>query len=885
MIKPRIAVENKICLVFDTVPKGTQWLDQDRISGTTGIKAVVDPLRKREVSIADSVSIIVLADVDGKAKASDFKVKALDVKETFETYAFNVCVPIGAGATEKMLGFKGASKYFGKVMVSDAYPGLKIIPCPNPAAAMYDPSVTEKVDQAMQTVVDNMEFPEVVESAKRPLTYHTIDTIEAFRAFRDFYLSDAVELFAFDTETSGFRFNQDSLLTIQFSHKETESYLIPTNFYEVWSPAEWDEIADGIRRIFADETKTVIAHNLKFDMLFVHHHLGVKIRKTNTFDTMIAHFLIDDTQPHGLKDLACHYTDLGDYEFELEKWKKLYCKRNKVKVSDFSYKYIPLSVLTFYAQADPDVTLRLYNIFKDLLVVEEQVEVFAMVMRFQYLLTIMEKNGSPVDVEYAQDYLTKLDPQIEQLEKDLLNVPCVKTAEAKINEGVKKPLPFNFNSTNQKRVLFYDVLGQRFAFFPKIKNDIKTMSVKRKESVAKRLYKDVTNKDYPVKEHFSKSDFAACFRPKAAVDKRSLNLWHKETESEEVKSLIDLLKRYSELVKIRNTYVASVLEKTINGRVHPKFNVIGARSGRLSSSDPGYQNIPAHSDEAKKVKRITKAPEGYVISGSDLSAAEMRWVTVASGDEKMATIFNSGVDSHGAIAKEIFDLDCSANEVKEKYSNYRQLAKSCQFLSIYGGKGDALAATAGISTERAQEILDAYFDKYTGIANYIAQTEAYIKVHGYAKSLLGRKNRHPNVPVLAAKIGNGLTNQELMEMEKGLRVGVNATIQSVSSDGMLIAVCALQDEIEERDLPMQIFNVIHDAVYVLIREDFVEEGNAVILKHLSTWPSKLISPFTGEIIIPPISMVGDCEVGPSWDVLKEPEYAVEEEEDQDEEED
>lgn len=584
MIKPRIAENNKICLVFETIPKGAKWLTDGRITGTAGIDVLLKHFRTAGISMAEDISAVVLADVDLKPKAADFKAKQEDINEFFETYAFNVVVPVGAGATEKILGFKGASKYFGKVMRSDTYPTMKVVPCPNPAAAMYDPKVTEVVELAMTTIAQNMEFPEIVENEKRELHYEVVDTIEKFRSFLQVF--SEVDKFAFDTETSGFKFNQDELLTIQFSHEETYSYLLPTKFYNAWTDQEWEEIKQGIQSLFADESKLVIAHNLKFDMLFLHHHLGVPIRKHNTFDTMIASFLCDETTPNGLKDLACQYTDLGDYEFELEKWKKVYCKKNKVKVKDFSYKLIPLDVLTYYAQCDPDVTLRIYNVLRDTLVEEEQTEVFKMVMRFQYLLTVMEKNGSPVDIEYAQELLDQLDPQIVALKEQLINIPCVKEAEALINKDAKKPQPFNFNSTNQKRVLFYDVLKCRFAFFPKVKSDIRTMTVKKKEATAKRMYREATGKEYGVKEHFTKADYHACFRPKAAVDKRSLNLWDKETENTEIKQLIELLKKYSELTKARNTYVASVIEKSVNGRIHPKFNVIGARSGRLSSSDP-----------------------------------------------------------------------------------------------------------------------------------------------------------------------------------------------------------------------------------------------------------------------------------------------------------
>ena len=884
MIKARIVPNSTVLVVFDKAQTRT-WLQQERVS-SEGIMPFLKTMKEQGLDIGE-ISFLNLADTADKPKAADYKLKLEYVKEVLDTYSFNVVVPIGAEATEKMLGFKGASKYFGKAMLSEIYPKQKIIPCPNPSAALYNPAVTDQVNETLQAIKENKDFPEVREADKREQSYLIIDTIDKFKDFIAELMNPEVKAFAYDTETTGFRFNVDELLTIQFTHKETYSYLLPCPFYNIWKHDEWAYITAELQRLFSDESKTVIGHNLKFDNLFLHHHLNIPVRKRNIFDTMIAHFLIDETTPHGLKELACQYTDLGDYEFELDKWKKMYCKANKVKVGDFSYKYIPLDILSYYALCDSDVTFRLYNIFKDKLVEEEQERVMDMVMRFQYLLSKMEITGSPVDVDYAKEYLVKIDIQIAELLKELQNVPFVKDAEDIINFDKKKPEPFNFNSVNQKRVLFYDVLKCRFAFFSKIKNDLKTMSYQKQQSLAKKCYKQAIGKDWPTKD-ISPSDMDKCFRMKGAVDKRSLKVWYDETERKDIKDFIDTIRRYSELVKIRNTYVFSVLEKTVDGRIHPKFNVIGARSGRLSSSDPNYQNIPAHSDEAKKVKRITKAPEGHMLVAHDLSAAEMRYTVVASGDEKMAEVFNSGLDSHGAVAKEIFNLACEINEVKKLFDKERQIAKSCAFLSIYGGQASALAATAGISETRAEEILTNYFNTYTGIGSYIDRTKEYIKKHGYAKSMLGRKNRHPNVPILNAKVGTDLSQEELMEMEKGIRVGVNATIQSVSSDGMLLAVCDIQDEIEEFNLPMQIINVIHDAVYVLIREDFVQEGQAIILKHLTKWPEGLTCPFTGNEIVPQIEMCAEGEIGYSWDSLSEDfgiKDGIEEDTDEEEEED
>ena len=247
----------------------------------------------------------------------------------------------------------------------------------------------------------------------------------------------------------------------------------------------------------------------------------------------------------------------------------------------------------------------------------------------------------------------------------------------------------------------------------------------------------------------------------------------------------------------------------------------------------------------------------------------MRYVTVASGDEKMAAVFNSGKDSHGAIAKDIFELKCDANEVRDLFKMERQCAKACQFLSIYGGQASALAATAGISEQRAQEILDEYFEKYIGIKAYLQATREFIEAKGYSQSLLGRRNRHLMVPALAAK--ETRDQDEQMAMEKEIRVAINATIQSASSDGMLLSMCNLQDEIEERGLQdrIQVINIIHDAGYCLVRADCLQEMHDLILKHLTRFPSPLVSAFTGEVITPAIPMVADAEWGYTWDNFRE----------------
>lgn len=849
------------------------------------------------IAITDTIYV---GGTKAKPKSTEYKEGMEIVKDAVETCGYTVVGVMGADTFDKVMGFKGIAKFYGQVLWSDILQ-CKVVPLVHPGQLVYgDPILEAHFQAGIKLIKTEQETKELV-VVKAEVQYTEINTIGKFRQFLKYYLSDAVKVFAYDTETTSLSPERAELLMIQFSHAEKKSYLIPSQYYKnldtsvpfdtgkpLWTDEQWAEIVAGITQLFADDSKLVIGHNIKYDNRIIHQTMGIPPRKFNTFDTMIAKFLCDETTPSGLKDLSCRFTDMGDYEVGMNVWKKKFCKEQKLKVKDFHYGMFPYEILAPYALCDADCTFRLYNIFKEKLIEEEQVGVMAMVMKFVYLLTKMEINGSPVDTVYAAQYLIDIDAQLVTAKAELDEFKFILDAAALVNANAvaklklnNKPTKnyknkaFNFNSVDQKRTLFYDILGMDIIFISGTKNKISEMTLLRRDNLIRKLAKEIHGRNEPAATFVYKNHKREYTNPlppdtvnkylrlKASVDKRSLDAWNKKELKDEVKPFMEKLRRYSELTKIRNTYVFALLEKQVDGWIHPSFNPIGAKSGRLSCRDPNYQNIPAHSDEAKKIKRITKAPEGYVLVGADLSAAEMVWITIASGDIKLADLFNSGFDSHGAIAKDLFNLDCHANEVKTLFPDLRQLSKMCQFLSVYGGKADALSAGSGISVKRAEEVLHDYFETYSGVRDYLDATAEFIKINGYAQSLLGRRNRHPQAPALAQK--EMLEKDEMMVLEKEIRVGVNATIQSVSSDGMLLSCYSLLEEIEANSLPMIIINIIHDAVYVLVKDEFLQEGRDLIIKHLTTLPTELYNVLTKRNVVLPVGMRADAECGPSWD--------------------
>lgn len=814
MVKARIAPNTQLLLVFDgPSPANQAFLKHFVYSGI--------PL--------DSISAVCLHDVDGKPKASDYKNKAEYINELISVYGFNLVVPVGASAFDRVVGFKGASKYFGKIVRSESY-GCKCLPCANPAQAKYDPKVATLIKETIELIKVEMNFPEIHEQSKIPTDYKIIDTMEKFQEFYKHFISSKVKEFAFDLETTGLAFNVDDILTIQFSDVVGSSYLIPANYYKLWSKEDWLTIVCSLRRLFADESKTLIFHNGKFDLKFIQHHWGIKARKKNTFDTMIASFLCDENTPNGLKDLASELTDLGNYEFELDRFKDDYCKRNKMKKSDFSYAFIPFEILAPYALCDTDVTIRIYHQFKELLKVEEQEKTFEMVMRFSYLLTKMEINGWPVDIPWATKYSKILEDASTKLNAELQENPLVIKAsnllkaraldaanEKRVNKitELKTAFEFKFNSTPMKHCLFFEVMRLGIVAHTKTKNAQGKFNPScGKEAVDKWI------EIYPEHEDF-------------LVAIRTLGM----------------------LNKIKSTYVDAIINKHVNGRIHPTYNVCGTKTGRLSSNNPNLQNIMTRADKkvtallgfdpAKYVKKIFAAKDGNVIIGADLSAAEMRGACLISGDRKLIEIFCSGVDVHCAIAKELFPYipeDMPDDEIKVQFAHERTIAKTVQFLSLYGGGADKLAKTAKITVERAQEILDDYFKKYAGVDQFIKDTTAFVIANGYSLSPHGRKRRVPEV-----------NSTDEFARARAIRQAVNAVIQSFASDELLNSACDLLDDIEENNLPITILGPVHDALYQEVAEEYRYEARDALLFHMQKFS-----------IPSPIPMVADAEFGRTW---------------------
>lgn len=285
----------------------------------------------------------------------------------------------------------------------------------------------------------------------------------------------------------------------------------------------------------------------------------------------------------------------------------------------------------------------------------------------------------------------------------------------------------------------------------------------------------------------------------------------KESELEKLKDdheIIPQILRYRELQKLLSTYIDNLPELVgKDGRLHPTFLQAGAVTGRMATTNPSIQNIPVRSDEGRAIRGAFIAGEGYKLVAIDYSQIELRIAAFLSGDQKMIDIFKRGEDVHRGVALRVFGVN--AEDVTD---NMRRKAKVINFGILYGMGVNALRANLGDDTSReeAQEFLNAYFHTFTRLAEYLEETKAFARKHGYTKTLFGRQRHFP-----------GITSSAPFIRAAAERMAINAPIQGTSADITRIAMVRIAEYIKELKLEKDVRMLlqVHDELVFEVKSN------------------------------------------------------------------
>ena len=712
-------------------------------------------------------------------------------------------IALGNVALEMLTGQKGIKALRGKPI---EFPGSKfglthkvvyVLPTYHPSFAMRDPR-NEPVLQG-----DLTQFFDLAKRGKpkqqKGLNYRIILTKEDLIEAEQDIEGEEIAL-SFDTETSGLdQWAPGSWITSLGIATDTTQWCLPVNhrlsplYNRPNAQKRW-----GLRLLKAAQRSPAkkIAHNGKFDTLWIKVHWDLWFHVD--FDTMLAHYNLDENSYHGLDKLATSEFGAAEYDVPLSD------KHGLTGTLESHCQYLALDL--YY-------TRQLYFRYSKLLRQDSGTHrVFhELTMPVARLYAHGEFNGVPVHREKLRQgmiyWAGAADAALEELDK--LMPEKWLSREYKDKKTKKKRKGINWGSPQQVAELLFNDLGlEPLDFTPKGGNSVA-------ESVLLRLASK-----HPIPE---------------------------------------LLIKWREAQKNLGTFIEGWAKRSYKGRMHPNFKVHGTITGRPSCEEPNLQQVPRDPrlrsiidvDEYSTDETV----EEWILVDADESQAELRITAEMSGDPELKISYQTGVDVHTLTVQRIFGIMKPTKEERKK-------GKAINFGFVYGMGWrkfkDYARDNYGVEFTDAEckQIRKAFFRLYAGLPAWHERQRKFAQRNGYVRSLIGRKRRLPDATLEGS--GGGWDHRTLEDKRKAEaeRQAINSPVQSLASDINLLAAIQLQEEFGDTDF-FQFIGSVHDANLWLIRKDKL----SIVLpkiKQAMEWPNKLTE-WGIRIGVP---LVTEIELGP-----------------------
>jgi DNA polymerase-1 len=296
---------------------------------------------------------------------------------------------------------------------------------------------------------------------------------------------------------------------------------------------------------------------------------------------------------------------------------------------------------------------------------------------------------------------------------------------------------------------------------------------------------------------------------------------------------------WRQLAKLKSTY-ADALVQEINpdtGRVHTSYAQAVAATGRLSSSDPNLQNIPVRTEEGRKIRRAFVAEKGWRFLSADYSQIELRLLAHVAGIEALVEAFLGGLDIHAMTASQVFGVPVEGMDPM-----VRRQAKAINFGIIYGISAFGLARQLGISRTEAGEYIEAYFERYPGIQDYMERTKQEARAKGFVTTPFGRKCHV-----------RGINERNPARRNFAERAAINAPLQGGAADIIKRAMVRLPGALEAAGLEARMLLQVHDELIFEVPKAQTDATAAVV------------SDVMGSAAHLRVPLVVDTGFGDNWD--------------------
>ncbi|MFN3745073.1 MAG: DNA polymerase I [Hyphomicrobiaceae bacterium] len=507
-----------------------------------------------------------------------------------------------------------------------------------------------------------------------------------------------------------------------------------------------------LKPLLEDPSVLKIGQNLKYDCLVMRRH-GIRIVSID--DTMLISYALDAGKgSQGMDALSERH--LGHTPLAFTRVIE-YAPAAKKK-SERTFADVPIDKATEYAAEDADVTLRLWLVLKPRLVAERVTTVYETLERpLLPVLADMEAAGVKVD----RDILSRLSSSFAQ-------------GIARLEEEVQALAgrPFNLGSPKQLGELLFDQL--------KLPGGKRTRSGQW-ETRAGLLDDLAANEELPP----------------------------------DARRLINTMLEWRQLTKLKSTYT-DALPQHIHpetGRIHTSYALAATTTGRLASTDPNLQNIPARTREGREIRTAFIAEKGAKLISADYSQIELRVLAHIADIPQLKKAFADGLDIHAMTASEMFGVP-----VKDMPTETRRRAKAINFGIIYGISAFGLANQLGIPKQEAGEYIDTYFKRFPGIRDYMERTKQFAREHGYVETVFGRRIHYPEINTKNPSMRGFLE-----------RAAINAPIQGSAADIIRRAMIRMPGALQAARLDHTTMLLqVHDELIFEARENEVEKALPVV---------------------------------------------------------
>ena len=422
-----------------------------------------------------------------------------------------------------------------------------------------------------------------------------------------------------------------------------------------------------------------------------------------------------------------------------------------------TFNQVPIDKAATYAAEDADVTLQLHHALWPRVTEHAGLKHIYEEIELPLIpvLVHIERNGVLIDADMLEKQSSELEARLAVLEKE--------TFELAGNS-------FNLNSPKQLQEILFD----------KLKLPVLQKTPTGQASTADNVLQELAL-DYPL--------------PKMIIEFRSLS-------------------------KLMTTYTKK-LPTQINAnthRIHTSYNQTGAATGRLSSSDPNLQNIPARTQEGRRIRQAFIAPPGHKLISADYSQIELRIMSHISKDPTLLKAFENNLDIHKATAAEVLGVP-----LDKVTSDERRSAKAINFGLIYGMSAFGLAKQLGVDRHAAQNYIDLYFARYPLVKAYMENTRAQAHAHGFVETLWGRRLYLPDI-----------NSSQIMRQKAAERTAINAPLQGSAADIIKRAMISIDHWLQEnqKTIDAKMIMQVHDELVFEVAEKDVEKMTEVVRTHM-----------------------------------------------------